>query len=288
MQDFILQLKEALIKSSIELDPSISNLIKKAKEKEEGLESLNSKASLVVLNSILENLEISKNTKIPMCQDTGMFDVFVDIGRENKSSIASIEKGILLACSQASEEGNFRKSVVKDPVFTRENTKTNLPPIITYNLVDGEDIRVNVLLKGFGSENCSALKMLNPTESKEGIINSVLDIVKAAGGKPCPPICVGIGIGGTMERAAYLSKRALIRDIDNKNKDIKYRELEKEILSKINKTKVGAAGFGGVTTALFVQIEQEPTHIAGLPLAVSINCWADRKAQIVFKGKIND
>ncbi len=288
MQNFVNQLKDALIKSSLELDSSVINLIQKAKEREEKETSKNSKASLVVLNSILENLKLSKNTKIPMCQDTGMFDVFVDIGRENKNSLLTIEKAIVKACTLASAEGNFRKSVVSEPVFDRENTKTNLPPIITYNVVDGDEITVRVLLKGFGSENCCGLKMLNPTASKSGVIEAVLDIVKKAGGKPCPPICVGIGLGGTMERAAYLSKRALIRDFDKENSDKRYGDLEEEILKKINETKIGSGGFGGVTTALFVNIEQEPTHIAGLPLAVSINCWADRKAQITYKGQIND
>lgn len=288
MQDFVTELKNALIKSSRELDPSIIELIKKAKDKEEKEHNKNSQASLIVLNSIIDNLELSKKNNIPMCQDTGMFDVFVDIGRDNKSDISSIEKAIKRACALASEEGDFRKSVVKEPVFDRINTKTNLPAIISYNLVDGSEIKVNVLLKGFGSENCCGLKMLNPTASKQGVIDGVLDIVRKAGGKPCPPICVGIGLGGTMERAAYLSKRALIRDFDDINKDIKYRELESEILEEINKTHIGSGGFGGVTTALFVQIEQEPTHIAGLPLAVSINCWADRKAQIIYQGRIND
>jgi fumarate hydratase subunit alpha len=288
MQDFVNQLKDALIKSSLELDPSVISLIQSAKEREEKELSKNSKASLVVLNSILENLELSKKTKIPMCQDTGMFDVFVDIGRDNKNSLAAVEKAIIKACSLASEEGNFRKSVVSEPVFDRVNTKTNLPPIITYNVIDGDELTVRVLLKGFGSENCCGVKMLNPTAAKEGVVDAVLDIVKTAGGKPCPPICVGIGLGGTMERAAYLSKRALIRDFDKENLDKRYIELEEEILRKINDTKIGSGGFGGVTTALFVNIEQEPTHIAGLPLAVSINCWADRKAQITYRGKIDD
>lgn len=285
---FVQSLKNKLIESTLNLDSSIVDLIVAARDKELTKTTRESKSSLVVLNSILENLKISKQNKIPMCQDTGMFDVFVDVGRDNKSSLKSIEKAILEACSLASEEGFFRKSVVSEPVFDRLNTKNNLPPIITYNLVEGDKIEINVLLKGFGSENCCGVKMLNPTVSKAGVIEAVLDIVKKAGGKPCPPICVGIGLGGTMERAAYLSKRALIRDLDTKNKDIRYQELENELLSKINETQIGAGGFGGVTTALFVQIEQEPTHIAGLPLAVSINCWADRKAHFIYEGTLND
>ncbi|MGD1821318.1 MAG: fumarate hydratase [Pleomorphochaeta sp.] len=288
MNDFILGLQTALIKSAIELDKSILDLIVEARDKEATKNTLESKASLVVLNSILENLQLSKKTKIPMCQDTGMFDVFVDIGRDNKSQLKDIETAIKKACALASEKGNYRKSVVSEPVFDRNNTKTNLPPIITYNLVEGKDIEVNVLLKGFGSENCCGVKMLNPTVGKEGVIEAVVDIVKKAGGKPCPPICVGIGLGGTMERAAYLSKRALIRDVSKQNDDCNYSKLEKEILYKLNETKIGSGGFGGVTTALLVQIEQEPTHIAGLPLAVSINCWADRKATFIYKGNLND
>lgn len=288
MEKFIEGLKNSLVKSAVELDDSILSLIEKARDKEAKSDSVQSKASLVVLNSILDNLKISKQTKIPMCQDTGMFDVFVDIGRDNKSSLKSIEEAIKEACSLASKEANYRKSVVEEPIFDRKNTKTNLPPIITYNLVDGSNIEINVLLKGFGSENCCGINMLNPTAGKDGVIKAVLDIVNKAGGKPCPPICVGIGLGGTMERAAYLSKRALVRDLDKNNKDSRYQELEKEILNKINETSIGAAGFGGKTTALLVQIEQEPTHIAGLPLAVSINCWADRKAHFIYKGCLND
>ncbi len=288
MNSFVNKLKTELIKSTIELDESLINLIKKAKEKELLFQTKESSSSLVVLNSILENLEIARKNKIPMCQDTGMFDVFVDIGRDNKSQLSTIEKAINKACLLASDEGHFRKSVVKEPVFDRENTKNNLPAIITYNLVEGKNIEVNVLLKGFGSENCSSVRMLNPTVSKEGVIEAVLDIVKTSGGKPCPPICVGVGLGGTMERAAYLSKRALIREFGSSNLDLKYKELEDELLLKINESKIGAGGFGGVTTALFVNVEQEATHIAGLPLAVSINCWADRKAHITYEGILYD
>lgn len=288
MNSFVNQLKTELIKSSIELDDNLVSLIKKAIEKESKFKTKESISSLVVLNSILENLEISAKNKIPMCQDTGMFDVFVDIGRDNKSQLSTIEKAINKACLLASEEGNFRKSVVKEPVFDRENTKNNLPAIITYNLVEGKNIEVNVLLKGFGSENCSSVRMLNPTVSKEGVIDAVLDIVKSASGKPCPPICVGVGLGGTMERAAYLSKRALIREFGSSSLDLKYKELEDDLLLKINESKIGAGGFGGVTTALFVNVEHEATHIAGLPLAVSINCWADRKAHVIYEGNLYD
>lgn len=268
---------EALMKAVVELDDDVVALIEAAAR----METL--PASKTVLDAILQNLRIAKMQNLPMCQDTGMLIVFADVGRSCPLSLQSIEQAILEGCAEAVREAYFRRSVVEDPVYERRNILTNLPPVIWWNLVDGSDLTIQILLKGFGSENCSSVRMLNPTSGPQTVIQAVIDIVKAAGGKPCPPIFVGVGLGGTMERAAYLSKRALLRDVRLSNPDERYRALEEDILNSIQATGIGSGGLGGTITALKVAVEQECTHIAGLPLGVSINCWADRKAKVVWK-----
>jgi fumarate hydratase subunit alpha len=218
-----------------------------------------------------------------MCQDTGLFLVFADVGRTCPLSFGSIEASIMEGCETAVQQAYFRRSIVAEPVFDRTNTQNNLPPVIWWNLVEGSGLTLRILLKGFGSENCSSVRMLNPTGGKEAVVEAVRQIVQKAGGKPCPPIFVGVGLGGTMDRAAYLSKRALLRDVRQANSDARYAALEQEILASIQTLGIGSGGLGGTITALHVAVEQESTHIAGLPLAVSINCWADRKATITWK-----
>jgi len=279
------QISEALERAVVELDEGVLEKIMEAHAKESVLaeSSQGSKASLAVLDAILENLSIAKKQRLPMCQDTGMFLVFADVGRACPLSLASIEQSIIEGCSEAVQNAYFRRSVVDEPVFDRENTKTNLPPIIWWNLVDGNSLKIQILLKGFGSENCSSVRMLNPTGGSDAVIKAVTEIVKLAGGKPCPPIFVGVGLGGTMDRASYLSKRALLRDVREPHPDKKYAALEEQILSSIQGLEIGSGGLGGQVTALSVAIEEESTHIAGMPLAVSINCWADRKATIEWE-----
>ncbi len=236
----------------------------------------------VVLSHILKNLSIAKEQRLPMCQDTGMVLAFVDIGEELTVSLGRIKAALERGIERAYEDGSFRKSVVDEPVFDRKNTKTNLPAIIYFESVPGATISIHLLMKGFGSENCSGLEMLNPTKGAEGVEDAVVSIMKKAGGKPCPPVVVGVGIGGTSDRAAILSKRALTRELGSIHEDLRYAELERAIFDRIQGLGIGAGGLGGTVTALGVMIEAEATHIAGLPVAVSINCWADRKAEMVF------
>jgi fumarate hydratase subunit alpha len=244
-----------------------------------------SEASLAVLEAISENLEISKKTGLPMCQDTGMIVVLADLGRDCPLLPAMVERAIFDGCRDAVVRGFFRRSVVEEPAFGRKNTGDNLPPVIHWSLVDGSSLTLRFLLKGFGSENCSSVRMLNPTGGPDAVVDAVAEIVQAAGGKPCPPIFLGIGLGGTMERAALLSKRALTRKAGVPNADARYADLERRILERVQGLRIGGGGFGGRVTALNAAVEYEPTHIAGMPLAVSINCWADRKATVVWEGE---
>jgi fumarate hydratase subunit alpha len=233
-----------------------------------------------ILDELIINYDIAKNERIPICQDTGYAVVFVEIGQEvivvNGNLTNAIEEGV----RQAYEEGYLRKSIVSDPIFERKNTNDNTPPIIHYTIVDGDSIEITVTAKGFGSENMSAIKMLSPSDGVGGVKTFVLETIRTAGPNPCPPIIVGIGIGGTMEKAAIMAKRATIREINKHNENVKYKELEEELLTKINELGIGPAGLGGKTTALAVNIEYYPTHIAGLPVAINICCHAARHAYI--------
>lgn len=271
------RIRDALMHAVVELDEPVLDLIKRAYGQEER------EPAKAVLDAILKNLELAKETGLPMCQDTGLFLVFADVGRTCPLSFGSIEASIMEGCETAVQQAYFRRSIVAEPVFDRTNTQNNLPPVIWWNIVEGSGLTLRILLKGFGSENCSSVRMLNPTGGKEAVVEAVRQIVQKAGGKPCPPIFVGVGLGGTMDRAAYLSKRALLRDVRQANSDARYAALEQEILASIQTLGIGSGGLGGTITALHVAVEQESTHIAGLPLAVSINCWADRKATITWK-----
>lgn len=232
-----------------------------------------------VLGTLIENARIAREEFSPMCQDTGMTVVFVKMGQNVHIEGGFIEDAINQGVRQGYEKGFLRKSVVGDP-FNRVNTKDNTPAIIHYELVpDDETFHITVSPKGFGSENKSALKMLTPSEGVEGVKKFVIDTIIAAGGNPCPPIIVGVGVGGTMERAAYLSKKALLVSLDEKNIDPDIASLEAELLDEINKLGIGPAGFGGTTTALGVNILTNATHIAGLPVSVNIGCHATRHAE---------
>jgi len=280
------KISEALQEAVVRLPEDVLSCIARGREEEATHASdVASKTSLAVFDAILQNLEIADKHVLPMCQDTGMFVVFVDLGRTCPLVPAQIESAINEGALDAVEKAYYRRSVVKDPVFSRNNTQNNLPPIIYWNLVDGDGLTIRVLLKGFGSENCSSVRMLNPTGGPQAVIDAVCDIVRLAGGKPCPPIFIGVGIGGTMERSGYLSKRALLRDARIAHADPVYAKLEEDILAAVQELRIGAGGFGGRVTALHVAIVEEPTHIAGMPLSVSINCWADRKAEIVWEGE---
>lgn len=229
-----------------------------------------------VLSQIIENDKIAAKEEIPLCQDTGMSVLFVEYGDKVVIEDGSFEDAVNEGVRQAYEDGCLRKSVVADPVFDRVNTRDNTPAIIHTKIVSGNTIKITAGGKGFGSENMSAIKMLTPSYGVEGVKQFILDTVFKAGPNPCPPIVVGVGIGGTFERAAQLAKKATFRPIDTKNEDERYAALEDELLTEINKMGFGPAGLGGNTTAIGVNIETSPTHIAGMPVAVNICCHAAR------------
>ena len=232
-----------------------------------------------ILEKILTNIDIAKKEEMPICQDTGMACVFIEIGQDVHIIGGNLKDAINEGIRQGYNEGFLRKSVVKDPL-DRINTMDNTPAIIYYNIVEGDKLKIKVAPKGFGSENMSQLKMLKPADGLEGIKDFVLKVVKEAGPNPCPPIVVGIGIGGTFDKAANLAKKALVRPLNEKNNNEFYANLEKELLKEVNELGIGPQGFGGKTTALAVNIETYPTHIAGLPVAVNINCHVTRHAEI--------
>ncbi|MBR1930867.1 MAG: fumarate hydratase [Lachnospiraceae bacterium] len=230
-----------------------------------------------ILEQLLDNLKIAGQDMIPICQDTGMAVVFMEIGQDVHFEGGSLEEAINEGVRQGYTEGYLRKSVVDDPII-RENTKDNTPAIIHYEIVPGDNVVITVAPKGFGSENMSRVFMLKPADGIEGVKNAVLTAVKDAGPNACPPMVVGVGIGGTFEKCALMAKRALTRPIDQRS-DIPYvRELEEELLEKINRSGIGPGGLGGSTTALAVNINTYPTHIAGLPVAVNICCHVNRHA----------
>ena len=227
-----------------------------------------------ILDRIIENYEIAHREYQPICQDTGMACVFLKIGQDVHVS-GSIEEAVHEGVRRGYGEGYLRKSVVGDPL-ERINTGDNTPAVLYYELVPGDKIEITVAPKGFGSENMSAVKMLRPSDGLQGVKDFVIRTVKEAGPNPCPPIVVGVGIGGTFDRAAYLAKKALLRPVDEKSENPFYAQLEEELLDQINALGIGPQGFGGKTTALAVNIETFPTHIAGLPVAVNINCHVTR------------
>lgn len=229
-----------------------------------------------VLSQIIENDEIAAKEQIPLCQDTGMAVLFVEYGDKVVVENGSFDEAVQQGVREAYDEGYLRKSVVSDPVFDRVNTKDNTPAIIHTTIVSGDKIKITAGGKGFGSENMSAIKMLTPSYGVDGVKQFILDTVRNAGPNPCPPVVVGVGIGGTFEKCAQLAKKATFRSIDTENPDPRYASLEKELLESINKMGFGPAGLGGNTTALGVNIETCPTHIAGMPVAVNICCHAAR------------
>lgn len=228
-----------------------------------------------VLNSLKENLDIAANDMIPICQDTGMAVVFIKVGQDVHLTGGNIEEAINNGVHKGYVDGYLRKSVVKDPIY-RENTKDNTPAIIHYSIVQGDKVEITLAPKGFGSENMSKVYMLKPADGIEGVKNAILSAVKDAGPNACPPMVIGVGIGGDFEKAAIMSKQALTRNV-NEHSDKEYiRELEKEMLEKINSLGIGPGGLGGKNTAFAVNINTYPTHIAGLPVAVNICCHVNR------------
>ena len=229
-----------------------------------------------VLSRLRENIDVAKKCDLPVCQDTGMAVLFAEIGKDVHIEGDNFDEAVNKGVREAYVDGRLRLSVVKDPFFDRTNTNDNTPAIIYTSFVDGDKVRLTALPKGFGSENMSRVKMFTPSATRDDIIDFVVDTVRRAGGNPCPPVVVGVGIGGTFDYSCVLSKKALAREIDDVNKDEEYALLEKEMLERINTLGIGPQGFGGKTTALAVKIEKYPTHIAGLPVAVNICCHVMR------------
>jgi fumarate hydratase subunit alpha len=230
------------------------------------------------MNVLLENAEVAKKEAVPLCQDTGMAVFFVELGQDVHIE-GSLKEALNRATSKAYSSG-LRSSVL-DPL-SRINTKDNTPAIIHINLVEGDGLKISFMPKGFGAENMTKLYMLFPSAGKQGIINSVVDAAKNAGACPCPPYVIGVGIGGTSEKALEMAKHGLLREIGSTNPDPELAELEKSIKDAVNALHIGASGFGGNTTALAVHIEKHPTHIAGLPVAINFGCNAMRKAEVIF------
>ncbi len=239
----------------------------------------NEKASLgrQILNQLEENLRIAAEDMIPICQDTGMAVIFLEIGQDIHFEGSLLEDAVNEGVRQGYEEGFLRKSVVKDPLI-RENTKDNTPAVIHYEIVSGDKVKITVAPKGFGSENMSRIFMLKPADGIEGVKEAILTAVKEAGPNACPPMVIGVGIGGTFEKCAWMAKKALTRPVDEHSSIPYIKEMEEELLHRINKTGIGPGGLGGSTTAFAVNINTYPTHIAGLPVAVNICCHVNRHA----------
>lgn len=260
--------KEMCIEANLELQPDMKDALISAHENE------TSEIGKKILSDLEENLKIAKEDSIPICQDTGMAVVFVEVGQKVKIK-GSLTDAINEGVRQGYTEGYLRKSVVSDPI-ERVNTNDNTPAVIHYEIVEGDQIKITIAPKGFGSENMSKIVMLKPADGIEGVKEVVINAVKEAGPNACPPMVVGVGIGGTFEKCAFLAKKALARDLNSKNENELYADLEEELLEKINKIGIGPGGLGGTQTALGVNVEIYPTHIAGLPVAVNICCHVNR------------
>ena len=273
--EIIKNIKEMCIEANLSLTEDMKCRFKNATESEK------SPLGKQILNQLQENMEIAAADQIPICQDTGMAVVFINVGQDVHLTGGDITDAINEGVRRGYVDGYLRKSVVKDPIY-RENTKDNTPAVIHFNIVPGDKVDITVAPKGFGSENMSRVFMLKPADGIEGVKEAILTAVKDAGPNACPPMVVGVGIGGTFEKCAYLAKKALTRDL-NEESPVEYvRDLEKEMLEKINKLGIGPGGLGGTQTALAINIETYPTHIAGLPVAVNICCHVNRHSHRVI------
>ncbi len=262
-------IKEMCIEANYTLSKDVEGAVLNAGKTEK------SELGKKILSQLEKNIDIAKTEQIPICQDTGMTVVFINIGQEVHFTGGNLEDAINEGIRQGYKEGYLRKSVVKDPI-ERENTKDNTPGVIHYSIVPGDKVEITVAPKGFGSENMSRVCMLKPADGIEGVKKAVIETVEMAGPNACPPMVVGVGIGGTFEKCALLAKEALTRNLE-KSSDIPYvRDLEKELKEKINELGIGPAGLGGKTTVLGVNVETYPTHIAGLPVAINICCHVNR------------
>ena len=262
-------IEELCIKANKQLPCDIEGCLRNCTNKETNI------LGRSVLLDLQKNLEAAKELDLPICQDTGMAVIFLEIGQDVHIIDGDLTDAVNEGVRRGYEKGLLRKSVVADPL-NRVNTNDNTPAVIHTNIVSGDKIKITVAPKGFGSENMSGIKMLTPSHARQGVVDAVLDIVKAASNNPCPPMVIGVGIGGDFAQCADLSKKALCRSVDIRHSNPFYAELEAELLEKINQLDIGPQGFGGITTAFAVNIETAPTHIAGLPVAVNIGCHVTR------------
>lgn len=268
-EEIIKNIKEMCIEANHFLSPDMKKVFDNARKNEK------SPLGCQILEQLDENLKIAGEDMIPICQDTGMAVVFIEIGQDVHIVGENIEDAINQGVREGYVDGFLRKSVVKDPIL-RENTKDNTPAVIHYSIVPGKNVKITIAPKGFGSENMSRVFMLKPADGIEGVKNAVLTAVKDAGPNACPPMVVGVGVGGTFEKCAILAKKALARPADSSSKIPYVKEMEEELLTKINKLGIGPGGLGGTQTALAVNVETYPTHIAGLPVAINICCHVNR------------
>lgn len=258
------------------LPEDVLTALKKAKETEE------SPVAKDVLDKMIENTEIAGKEKIPLCQDTGAAVVMLELGQEVHISGGDLETAINEGVRQGYEKGYLRKSMVRQPFSARVNTKDNTPAIIHTDIVPGDKLKISVIPKGGGSENCSRLTVMPPAKGRQGIIDFVVNLIDEAGSNPCPPVIIGLGIGGTTDKTMAMAKKALLRKVGEPNPDPEVDELEREILQRVNNLGIGPMGYGGRTTALAVHAETFPAHIASMPVAVNIQCWCARHKEAVL------
>ncbi|MGC7873402.1 fumarate hydratase [Desulfosporosinus sp. SYSU MS00001] len=273
---------EAVEKMCIEANYDLGNDVMLSFQR--ALKTETSSSGREVLERLIENASIAHEERVPMCQDTGMTIIFVEMGQDLHIEGGMLTDALNEGVRRGYKKGYLRKSVVNDP-FERINTEDNTPAIIHYDFVSGDELHITVAPKGAGSENMGALKMCKPSDGLEGVMQFVVDTVERAGGNPCPPIIVGVGVGGIMEKASYLAKKALLREVGVHNKEERLAKIEEKLLERINKLGIGPQGYGGTNTALAVNLEVYPTHIAMLPVAVNINCHAARHKEIILTGR---
>ena len=273
-EDIIQAVKTLCIETNYQLPQDVRNAIDQASQIEDG------QLAKQTLSILKENAKMAQSLSVPICQDTGMAFVYVTMGQEVHITGGSLNEAIQEGVRQGYTEGYLRKSVVKDPLFERTNTKDNTPAIIYYDIVEGDTFHITLAPKGFGSENMSQIKMLKPSYGLQGIKDFVMKVVNDAGPNACPPMVIGVGIGGSFDKVTMLAKKAMIREIGSHHPDQRYASLEDELLQMINETGIGPAGYGGKTTALSLNIETFPTHIAGMPVAVSICCHVSRHKEV--------
>ena len=275
VQEITEAVEKLCVKANYYLNDDIMNALKKGAASEE------SDTGRLILEQLVENAETAAREQMAICQDTGMAVVFLELGQDVHITGGNLADAVNEGVRRGYEKGYLRKSVVRDPL-ERKNTGDNTPAVIHYDIVDGDGLKITVVPKGFGSENMSAVRMLKPSDGVGGVKSFIEETVEKAGPNPCPPVIVGVGIGGTMEKAAILAKKALLRPVDRRNADEKLRRLEEEMLERVNRLGIGPAGLGGRMTAIAVNIETYPTHIAGLPVAVNMSCHVTRHAEIVL------